>query len=202
MITKTAITLALAASAALVLTFAPAVVAQPVSDAPQFDAKGQMIFPADYRDWVFLSSGIDMSYTAAPAMADAHMFNNVFVQRSAYAVFKQTGVWPDGTILMLENRGGASKGSINKRGVYQTTELMGLEAHVKDSKRFDGGWAFVGFDGAGGTGQQIPQGAACYTCHQQHAAADTTFVQFYPTLLPIATKLGTLSKAYLAETAP
>jgi hypothetical protein len=28
---------------------------------------------------------------------------------------------------------------------------------------------------------------------------DTTFVQFYPTLLPIATSKGTLSAAYLKE---
>jgi hypothetical protein len=46
----------------------------------------------------------------------------------------------------------------------------------------------------------FPTSASCYSCHQQHGAVDTTFVQFYPTLLPIATKLGTLSPAYLAET--
>jgi len=28
---------------------------------------------------------------------------------------------------------------------------------------------------------------------------DTTFVQFYPTLLPIAQRLGTLSEAYRKE---
>ena len=31
---------------------------------------------------------------------------------------------------------------------------------------------------------------------------DTTFVQFYPTLLPIATAKGTLSAAYLARKRP
>ena len=193
---------ALAVAAVLSVTLAPAVLAQPVPDTPQFDASGRMAFPANYRDWVFLSSGMDMSYTQAPEMADQHMFNNVFVQRFAYEAFRKTGVWPDGTILMLEARGGASKGSINKRGVFQTGEIMGLEAHVKDTARFTGGWAFFGFGGAGVPAQQIPYAAACYSCHQAHAAADTTFVQFYPTLLPIATKLGTLSAPYLAETAP
>ena len=192
---------ALTAAAVLAAIMAPAALAQPAADTPQFDASGRMAFPANYRDWVFLSSGLDMSYSQAPAMADQHMFNNVFVQRPAYEAFKKNGVWPDGTILMLEARGGASKGSINKRGVFQTGEIMGLEAHVKDSARFTGGWAFFGFGGAGAPAQQIPYQAACYACHQAHAAADTTFVQFYPTLLPIATKLGTLSKAYLAETA-
>jgi hypothetical protein len=42
----------------------------------------------------------------------------------------------------------------------------------------------------------IPLAADCYSCHAAHAAVDTTFVQFYPTLLPIATRKGTLSTAY------
>ena len=169
-------------------------------DAAQYDASGRFIPPTNYRDWVFLSSGMDMSYTAAPAMPGSHMFDNVFAPRAAYEAFKQTGVWPDGTVLMLEARGGASKGSINQRGEFQTAEIMGAETHVKDSKRFTGGWAFFGAEG-GKPSTMIPYAAACYSCHQQHAAADTTFVQFYPTLLPIATRLGTLNSAYVKETA-
>jgi hypothetical protein len=34
-----------------------------------------------------------------------------------------------------------------------------------------------------------------------HAAVDTTFVQFYPTLLPIAQKKGTLSESFVKENA-
>jgi len=45
----------------------------------------------------------------------------------------------------------------------------------------------------------IPLAADCYSCHAAHAAVDTTFVQFYPTLLPIATAKGTLSTAYTNE---
>ena len=44
--------------------------------------------------------------------------------------------------------------------------------------------------------QQIPTSAACYSCHQQHGAVDTTFAQFYPTLLSIATQKRTLSSDY------
>jgi hypothetical protein len=43
--------------------------------------------------------------------------------------------------------------------------------------------------------------ADCYSCHAKHAAVDTTFVQFYPTLLPIAKTKQTLSAAYQAEEA-
>ncbi len=40
----------------------------------------------------------------------------------------------------------------------------------------------------------------CHSCHAQHAAVDTTFVQFYPTLLPIATAKHTLAAPYLKQT--
>jgi hypothetical protein len=172
----------------------------PHDDAPKYDSGGKLLFPADYREWVFLSSGLNMSYNPSPAMAGMDMFGNTFAPRAAYAAFKKTGVWPDKTVLMLENRGGATKGSINKKGQFQTTETMGVEAHVKDTTRFKGGWAFFAFDGDR-PAQQIPTAAACYSCHRDHAAADTTFVQFYPTLLPIATALKTLSPSYLADEA-
>jgi hypothetical protein len=51
------------------------------------------------------------------------------------------------------------------------------------------------------TGTPLPPAAECYSCHAAHAAVDTTFVQFYPTLLPIATHRGTLSPGYMADEA-
>jgi hypothetical protein len=168
---------------------------------PQIDSQGKFVFPTDYREWVFLSSGLDMSYTADASMAGQHMFNNVFVPRTAYDAFLKSGTWPDGAVLMLENRGTTTSQSILKHGQVQTGEVMALEAHVKDS-RFKGGWAFYSFNEDRKPATEIPHDAPCYSCHQEHAATDTTFVQFYPTLLPIATSLHTLSAAYLAETAP
>ncbi len=169
------------------------------ADAPQYDASGKIIFPADYREWIYLSSGMDMSYSDT-APSDSHTFTNVFVPRAAYVAFLKNGVWPDKTVLMLEARSGAGDVSIAKRGVVQTEQLKRIIAHVKDTSRFQGGWAFFAFDGDK-PAEMIPTSAPCYSCHQQHAAADTTFVQFYPTLLPVATKLGTLNPSYVAETA-
>ncbi len=172
----------------------------PDGAAPRYDASGRMLLPADYREWVFLSSGLNMSYTAEPATVGKDVFDNTFAPPAAYKAFLKSGTWPDKTVIMLENRGGAPHGSIDRSGAFQTTDYKGAEAHVKDQTRFKGGWGFFAFDAAGAPARQIPYSEACYSCHQQHAAADTTFVQFYPTLLPTATKLGTLSKAYLAET--
>ena len=77
---------------------------------------------------------------------------------------------------------------------------MGVEVHVKDEARFPGKWAFFGFDD-NKTAKMIPLTANCYSCHSEHGAVDTTFVQFYPTLLPIAKAKGTLSASYQKETA-
>ena len=199
---KPTLVFALATAAVLVGAFTAAAVAQPATpfaDAAQFDAAGRFIPPTNYRDWVFLSSGMDMSYTdAAAANPDRHFFDNTFVPRWAYDGFKKTGKWPDKTVIMLEIRGGAAKGSINKKGAFQQGPAVGIEAHVKDEARFKGGWGFFNAT-SGKPAAMIPYAAECYSCHEQHAAADTTFVQFYPTLLPIATELKTLSAAYLAE---
>jgi hypothetical protein len=170
------------------------------SEASRYDGQGRLILPADYREWVFVTSGMDMSYSERPAMGDGHMFDNIFAPRAAYRAFLATGAWPDKTVLVMEARGGRTKGSINKRGQFQTDEMMGVEMHVKDTARFKGGWGFFAFDNDQ-PARQIDYKAACYSCHQAHGAADTTFVQFYPTLLPAARKLGTLSPAYLAEEA-
>ena len=91
-----------------------------------------------------------------------------------------------------------SKGSINKTGHFQTGEIMGREVHLKDEARFPGKWAFFNSDD-GVTGKLLPREMDCYSCHQQHGAVDTTFVQFYPTLLEIAKKKHTLSATYLKE---
>jgi hypothetical protein len=162
--------------------------------APEYTKEGRMKLPERYREWIYLSTGFDMSYTPAQT-PDHHMFDSVFVNPEAYRSFVETGTWPDKTMLVLESRGARSKGSINQSGNYQDTELMGLEVHVKDESRFAGKWAFFGF-GDGPTGQMIPTSAACYSCHAAHGAVDTTFVQFYPTLLPIANSKGTLSASY------
>jgi len=166
---------------------------------PQYDKDGKLVFPADYRQWMFVSSSLDMSYTENSPPPGVHIFNNVFVPREAYESFLKHGVWPDKTLLLTEHRAGAENLSILKHGQIQTN-IVGFEAHVKD-RRFKDGWAFFAYVGELKPAREISHDSDCYSCHLAHAAADTTFVQFYPTLLPVATRLGTLSPAYLAETA-
>ncbi|MFZ3266592.1 MAG: cytochrome P460 family protein [Terriglobales bacterium] len=178
----------------------PNAAAPKTSNAPEYTADGRLVFPANYREWIYLTTGMDMDYNPELMTMDHSMFDNVFVNPEAYRAFVATGTWPDKTILVLEGRRAANKGSINKKGHYQTTEVMVRSIHIKDESHFPGKWAFVGFDD-GNVGKTISKEAVCYSCHEQHAAVDTTFVQFYPTLLGIAEKKGTLSAAYLKEEA-
>jgi hypothetical protein len=158
--------------------------------APAYGPHGELIFPATYREWIFLSSGIDMSYRQG-GMPGHSMFDNVFVDRRAYQAFLATGTWPEKTVMVMEVREAVTQGSINVSGHFQSGGTMGVEAHVRDSKRFAGGWGFFAFNG-GAPAQLLPKEAECYTCHEQHAAVDTTFVQFYPTLVPVARAHGTM----------
>jgi hypothetical protein len=168
---------------------------------PRYGTDDTLVLPADYREWVFLSSGLDMSYTEGQSVqappgggglsTGAHsLFDNVFVDPAAWSAFKNTGHWPDKTVFIMENREAGSKGSINKHGQFQTENLMGLEFHVRDEARFKGGWGFFASDGKKAAAL-LPTSAACYSCHLAHGTVDTTFTQFYPTAKPIAVKAGT-----------
>jgi cytochrome P460 len=156
----------------------------------QYDKEGRMLFPKDYRGWTFLTSGLGMTYgpVATADSAGNPRFDNVFVNPAAYRSFLESGTWPDQTVMILEIRGSDSKASINRGGHFQTG-VVTIEAHVKDTAR--GGWAFYGFPNGATESKMIPHTADCYSCHEQNGAVDTTFVQFYPTLVDIATRKGT-----------
>lgn len=160
--------------------------AQPAaSGEPRYTREGAMLLPANYREWVFLSSGLGMTYGPAGRTdaAGNPRFDNVFASPAAYRAFLRTGSWPDKTILMLEVRNSESNVSINTSGHVQG-EVLSVEAHVKDTARFEGGWAFFAF-GKGRRADPTPRTANCFTCHVQHGAVDSTFVQFYPTLMDV-----------------
>ena len=171
--------------------------AQPVAaNAPTYTADGKLEFPKTYRKWVYLSSGLDMSYLPLNFRA-VSTFGNVFVNPESYDAFIASGTWPDKTTLVLEVRRAEQNASINKSGRSQG-EIIRTEVHLKDSARFEGGWAFFAFaDQTPAT--MIARTANCYSCHQQNGAVDTTFVQFYPELLAVARTKKTLTDHYLSE---
>jgi len=129
------------------------------ANSPVYTPDGNLKFPPQYREWVYLTSGVDMSYSPNMNM-DHSMFDNVFVNPEAYKAFLQTGTWPDKTMLVLEARMAGSKASINKNGHFQTAEIMGREVHLKDEARFPGKWAFFNVED-GVTGKLQPKEMNC-----------------------------------------
>ena len=160
---------------------------------PRFTSDGQLIRPENYREWIYLSSGLGMTYGVVEKVVNAAFgdrFDNVFVTPQTYHAFLRTGTWPDKTMFVLEVRSSSTKGSINKGGHYQE-DVVGLEAHVKDEARFANKWAFFDLGTSVASAKPLAANSACQTCHARSGAVDDTFVQFYPPLIPIAKAKGT-----------
>lgn len=172
---------------------------QPQRDGPRYDGMSRLVRPVDYREWPFLGSGLGLTYMDANAANAAPPFTNVFVNPASYRSFIETGTWPNQTVFVLESRRSETNAAPNVGGRFQG-EMLGLEAEVKDA-RFPDGWAFFNFGRAPAlaaaaaplTGDAV---RVCVECHTQHTAVERTFVQFYPTLLEIARRKGTLKPGF------
>jgi hypothetical protein len=145
-----------------------------------FTSDGKLRLPSDYREWIYVSTGLGMSYRDGSADNDPR-FDNVFVQREAYREFSRNRLWPNGTMFVLELRKSSDHGSILKAGRFQA-DVVSIEASVKDSRRFANKWAYFDFGQTGREASPLPEDQ-CFSCHRQNGAIDNTFIQFYPVLL-------------------
>jgi hypothetical protein len=165
------------------------------ADGPQFAADGKLLAPANYRQWPLVGTGLGMAYGPLRQTPSGRPpFTNVFVNPASYRAFLQSGAWPDGTLFVLEVRESlpVANSASGANGYFQGT-ITGIEAQVKDARRFPGKWAFFNL-GKASAGEQIPATASCYSCHAANAAVDNTFVQFYPELREVAGTKGTMKQ--------
>ena len=91
------------------------------AEAPSFNTAGELERPADFREWVFLTSGLDMFYGPAAQAPNADgtrpsVFTNVYVTPPAYREFMRSGTWPDKTMFILEVRRAETAASIDNVG--------------------------------------------------------------------------------------
>jgi Cytochrome P460 len=163
----------------------------------KFNPNGTLVRPEGYRRWVYVSSGFGMSYNPNAGGNGAPAFTNVFVNPTSYDYFVANGKWPDKTVFVLEIYGSSSHGSINKSGSFQET-FQGLDVEVKDEARFADKWSYFGFEGDEKSSHaNTPSKNECWKCHEQNAAVEHSFVQFYPELLKIAKNKGTIKPGVL-----
>ncbi len=180
--------IALAAAIPLLVIGALFALPAPTQPAPpqdvQFDSSGELQ-PTGYREWVYVGTPLtpnDMNGGDAPFPE----FHSVYINTKAWQAYKRTGKFPDGTVVVKELLSVGSKQASSGKG-YFMGEFIGLEAAVKDSKRFPeepGYWAYFSFGHsyplASKTKAQIT--ASCAACHQALAADDMVFTQYYPVL--------------------
>jgi hypothetical protein len=182
---------------ALAASWAYALSAQQPADGPQYvSGTNNLARPANYREWIFAGSSLGLNYPRPGAAAGPQTFHNVYVNPSSYRSFKTSGKWPDKTAFVLETRDVGTENTANRDGRFQTT-LTGFEVDVKDS-RFPDGWGYFIFGGSDNSAAPLSGETVkrCIDCHTAHTAVERTFVQFYPELLDVAKKMGTVRKDY------
>lgn len=185
-------------------------VAAAVSAADDPKPGPKLLFPKDYRTWVYLSSGLDMTYKGESGFKCKggpcpKMFENVFVRPEAYSSFLKNKIWPDDTVFVLERRCSLQNASIDTKGSTQST--LALVAASQKSKL--NGWNYYFFAPDGDLNCKGPDPVfdgqskepfsnssseamrqACWNCHKEHGLKDNTFIQFYPTLKPLVSTQG------------
>jgi len=154
---------------------------------PVFEGKNTLLRPVNYREWVFVGSSRGLSYAANPdAGPMGEMYHNVYIKPEAYREFAKTGQFPEGTMLAMELVSSDTKKEPGLQGSYEK-DFLGLEVSVKDSRRFEDGWAYFNFSNGRGSSykdkaEPFPASAGCVSCHKQNAQTDNVFTQFYPVL--------------------
>ncbi len=152
-----------------------------------FVGRDTLVRPSGYREWVFVGSSLGLGYAQNQRSG---MYHNVYINPSAYREYATSGKFPEGTVMVLEIASAEVKNEPDLQGSYEN-EFMGLEVSVKDSSRFEDGWAYFHFGGGKETPKAaataLPESAGCLACHRERAATDHVFTQFYPVL-----RFGTL----------
>lgn len=155
---------------------------------PKFDESGQLMKPVDYREWVYVGAPLTPN-DLNNGKAAFPEFHSVYIDPESWKAYKTTGTFRNGTILVKELVSVGSKVATSGKG-YFMGEFIGLEAAVKDSKRFPkepGNWAYFRFTKEDhslptNTVAKVLPTEACAVCHQASAAEDMVFTQYYPVL--------------------
>jgi Cytochrome P460 len=153
--------------------------------AVEFTPDGKMKRPDGYRNWVYVGAVVTPN-DLNDGEAAFPEFHSVYMDPESFAHYEKTGEFRDGTVMIKELIGVGAKEATSGKG-YFMGDFRGLEASIKDSKRFKdepGSWAYFSF------GHKYPlkaeatkqAAASCNACHQTSAAKDDVFSQYYPVL--------------------
>jgi cytochrome c len=152
---------------------------------------GDISLPEGFRqNWTHLGS-----WLVNDAKAPGHGFHDVYTQPEAAIAFKETGQFPDGTVLVKEIRKIGS-GKLTTGDALWATDNAVWFVMIKDAgQRFKGnrnwgegwGWAlFTTEHPADNSSKGYKE--SCLACHLPAKENDWVFLEGYPTLRPHVTK--------------
>jgi len=152
--------------------------------AAKFDEVGKLLLPSDYRTWVFVGATVTPNEMNGGKAAFPE-FHTIYMDPASYKIYKNTGEFPEGTMMIKETLMIGGKKAPSGNGYFMGDFVL-LAAGVKDTKRFGGeraGWGFFVF---GNPSDQQPKSevfpaAKCNSCHAA-AAQERVFIQYYPVL--------------------
>jgi hypothetical protein len=151
----------------------------PARTLPRYTVEGALIRPAEVERWILVGASLGLGYSDATDKGPG-MFHRVYLEPTAYDHYLRTGRFRDGTMLALSIRQPERRVPPSRVG-WTEGGMAALELAVKDPGRFPGGWAYFDFGREAATARALPA-SRCQACHDEHAANDNVFVQFYPTL--------------------
>ncbi|MGV2495311.1 cytochrome P460 family protein [Pelagerythrobacter aerophilus] len=158
---------------------------------PEYAEDGSLKLPKNWRTWVYLGSPFTPN-ALNNGEASFPEFHNVYIEPVSYAIYKETGEFPEGTIffkeLQLALPGEYPDGSRiepSGRG-YFPGAYNGADVAVKDSKKYAStdGWGYYNFnhhEPKAATATPRPR-EECASCHIAGAKKDDVWTQFYPLL--------------------
>jgi len=162
------------------------------ADGARFNAANETSIPEGFREWVFLGAPLTPNGLNG-GQAGFPEFHHVYIEPGAYAKYRRTGEFPDGTTIVKElvllkdgQHQDGSRDEASGRGFF-ADRFAGIDMMVKDSRRFPetNGWGFFNF------GHHEPPYAekaaaapeeSCAFCHTANATHDMVFTKFYPIL--------------------
>ena len=112
----------------------------------KFNKDGELIRPTGYREWIYVGTPVtpnDMNRGKAPFPE----FHAVYIDPKSWKSYKETGEYPDGTVLVKELTSVGGKRATSGKG-YFMGDFIGLEVAVKDKQRFKdepGYWSYFSF---------------------------------------------------------
>lgn len=153
----------------------------------KYNEAGELLLPKNYREWVMVGTQVtpnELNGGNAPFTE----IRTVYLDPGSFRHWKKTGEFRDGAMTVKELISVGEREGPGSGNGYFMGDYIGLEASVKDSKRYPkepGNWGFYIFYVPGmkmvTAAKNLPT-EECAACHKASAKDDHVFTQFYPVL--------------------